>query len=133
MANITIAGDAVVVKSAMKLEDLATIQKYRPDALKLRGGEDGKKVIFSVCVTPGVKGCINEIGAEFGAETHDDEKKAAITMCVPPHAGDDIKEIVADEIGAAVMSLNKLEETLPTVLEEIAAEKQNILANISVA
>mgnify|MGYP007049942276 CR=1 FL=1 len=35
MAKITIAGDAAVVTSAMKLEDIKTIEKYRP---KLRTG-----------------------------------------------------------------------------------------------
>ena len=42
MAKITIAGDAVVVTSALKLEDIKTIEKYRRNALVLKGGEDGK-------------------------------------------------------------------------------------------
>ena len=41
MAKITIAGDAAVVTSAMKLEDIKTIEKYRPKELVLKGGEDG--------------------------------------------------------------------------------------------
>ena len=41
MAKIVIAGDAVVVTSAMKLEDIKTIEKYRPKELVLKGGEDG--------------------------------------------------------------------------------------------
>ena len=36
-------------------------------------------------------------------------------------------------LGAAIINLNKLEEKLPTVLEEIAAEKANVLSNITVA
>ena len=47
MAKITIAGDAAVVTSAMKLEDIKTIEKYRPKELVLKGGEDGKEPIFS--------------------------------------------------------------------------------------
>ena len=43
MAKIVIAGDAVVVTSAMKLEDIKTIEKYRPKELVLKGGEDGKE------------------------------------------------------------------------------------------
>ena len=46
---------------------------------------------------------------------------------------DNVKDVVADTIGAYVMTLNKLEETLPAVLEEIAAEKERILANITIA
>lgn len=48
MAKIVIAGDAVVVTSAMKLEDIKTIEKYRPKELVLKGGEDGKEAIHSV-------------------------------------------------------------------------------------
>lgn len=59
MAKIVIAGDAVVVTSAIKLEDLRNIKKYRPAALILKGGEDGKEPIFAVDVTNG-NGDINQ-------------------------------------------------------------------------
>ncbi|MDO5546897.1 MAG: hypothetical protein Q4F79_00215 [Eubacteriales bacterium] len=131
MAKITIAGDAVVVTSAMKLEDIKTVKKYRPDALVLRGGEDGKEPIFKLGVCAGA-GSICKYGAEFGSETHDDEKKAVMTLICDCREGD-IKEAVADTIGAYVLNLNKLEATLPGVLEEIAAEKEQIMSNISVA
>ena len=75
MAKITIAGDAAVVTSAMKLEDIKTIEKYRPKELVLKGGEDGKEPIFAVGTTNGA-GNINAFGASFGAETRDDEKLA---------------------------------------------------------
>ena len=45
----------------------------------------------------------------------------------------DIKEWVADRIGTAIINLNKLEEKLPAVLEEIAAEKAEVMSNITVA
>ena len=57
---------------------------------------------------------------------------ATITMCTNGVTGD-VKEWVADHIGSAIISLNKLEEKLPTVLEEIAAEKAAVLSNITVA
>lgn len=131
MAKITIAGEAVVITSAMKLEDIKNVKKYRPDALVLKGGEDGKEPIFRLGVCSGA-GNISKYGAEFGSETHDDEKKAVMTLICDCHDGD-IKEVVADTIGAYVLNLNKLEATLPGVLEEIAAEKEQILSNISVA
>lgn len=131
MAKITIAGDAVVVTSAMKLEDLRTIKKYRPSALVLKGGEDGKEPIFRIDVTDG-EGDINKYGVKFGASTHDDEKNAVVTLMISAKEGD-IKEVVADTIGTYVLSLNKLEVALPSVLEEIAAEKEQIMSNISVA
>ena len=133
MAKITIAGEAVVVTSALKLEDFEKVQKYRPKALTLMGGEDGKEPVFCVSVGGVGSGCINEYGAEFVNATHDDEKLASITMVFAGKGGTDIKEAVADEIGPAVMQLNKLEAALPSVLAEIDAEKAEIMANITVA
>ena len=127
MAKITIAGDAAVVTSAMKLEDIKTIEKYRPKELVLKGGEDGKEPIFAVGTTNGA-GNINS----FGAETRDDEKLACITLFLDGVTGD-VKDWVADRLGAAIINLNKLEEKLPAVLDEIAAEKANVLSNITVA
>lgn len=132
MAKIVIAGDAVVVTSSLKLEDIRTIDKYRPKELILKGGEDGKEPIFAIGVTDGC-GNINEVGASFGRETHDDEKLASITMCTGVGATGDIKAWVADRIGSAIINLNKLEDKLPAVLEEIEAEKAEVMSNITVA
>ena len=123
MAKIVIAGDAVVVTSAMKLEDIKTIEKYRP--------KDGKEPIFGVGTTHGA-GNINAVGASFGSETRDDDKLACITLFLDGVTGD-VKDWVADRLGAAIINLNKLEEKLPAVLEEIAAEKATVMSNITVA
>ena len=131
MAKIVIAGEAVVVTSAIKLEDLRKVAKYRPEALVLKGGEDGKEPIFRIGVCSGT-GKINKYGAEFGAETHDDAKLATITLVTDALEGD-IREAVAEAIGASILNLNKLEETIPAVLAEIDAEKAAILGNITVA
>lgn len=131
MAKIVIAGDAVVVTSAMKLKDLRTIAKYRPDALVLKGGEDGKEPVFAVSVTDDC-GEINKYGASFCSESHDDTKLATITMQAG-NAGEDIREFVAEQIGSAIINLGKLEETLPAVLEEIEAEKAAVRNCITIA
>lgn len=131
MAKIVIAGDAVVITSAIKLEDLRNVAKYRPEALVLKGGEDGKEQIFRVGVCNGV-GDINQYGAAFGNATRDDSKLATITLVAPGVEGD-IKEFVADKLGSALINLNKLEETLPGVVQSIAAEKAQVMGAISVA
>lgn len=131
MAKIVVAGDAAVITSAMRLEDLRTIEKYRPKELVLKGGEDGKEPIFGIGTTQGV-GNINAVGASFGAETRDDEKLAYITMIIDGVTGD-VKDWIADRLGAAIINLNKLEAKLPAVLEEIAAEKSAVMGNITIA
>lgn len=131
MAKIVVAGDAVVITSDMKLEDIKTIKKYRPEALVLKGGEDGKEPIFRLGVCNGA-GSITKYGAEFGAETHDEDKKAMMTLILDTDK-ENVKEVVADTVGAYVMTLNKLEATLPAVLDDIKAEKERIMNNITIA
>ena len=66
MAKIIIAGDAIVVKSDEKLEDIKTLEKYMPKALSLFEEEDGKKSeVFRVGSTNG-QGSINQ----FCASSH---------------------------------------------------------------
>lgn len=131
MAKVTIAGKAIVITSALKLEELETVKKYQPKALVLLGGEDGKEPIFAVGVVRGSAGKICNIGVEFGEETQT-EKLATMTLMAPADVKD-MKEYVADKYGAALMNLAKLEANLPAVIGAIAAEKQSIMDNISVA
>ena len=130
MAKITIVGDAVVVTSTLKLEEYKTIETYRPNALTLMGGEDGKEPIFMVA-TSDCGGDINKYGATFASATHDENGYATITMCACTESRD-IKEWVADKLGAAIINLNKLEAQLPAVLDEINREKAEVMSNISV-
>lgn len=130
--KITIVGDAVVITSALKLKDIEKIEQNRPEALVVKGGEDGKEPVFSVGTTTG-SGRINQYGASFGSETHDEAKLATITMSLCEGFSGDVREYVADELGAAVTYLEKLEETIPGVLEEIAAERASVLEHITVA
>lgn len=133
MSKITIAGDAVAITSANTLEELKTIAKYRPKALRLMGGEDGKELQFAVLVREGAAGSINANGATFGRVSNDGSDKACITVMLPEGIKGDVKEYVADALGGAVMRLNELEEKLPAVLTEIQADKAKVMSGITVA
>jgi len=127
-ASVVIAGDAVVITSELKLEDIKTVEKYRPKALVLLGGEDGKEPVF---VIGAGAGNINQYGAEFCGEARDGSGKACITLVMGGNT-DDVKAAVADKFGAALVNIGKLEASIPAVLEEIKAEREAIMANISV-
>ena len=129
MAKVKTMGQAIVVVSEVKLEDIKKIQKYRPEALVLKGGEDNKEEIFRVGIGDGK---INTYGASFCEETRDDEKLATITMTTN-YNGDDIKGFIADELGGALTNLGKLEKTLPEVLESIDKERTANMEGITIA
>ena len=133
MAKIKTINRAIVVNSEVKYDDYKLVAKYRPEALTLKGGEDGKEPIFTVCVRNGGPGCIDENGAIFGEATRDDAKLATITMMFTGDADADIKEYIVDELGGALMKLNKVEAGLPAVIEAIKAERETVRDSIEVA
>ena len=131
MAKIVIAGDAVVIKSELKLEDIKTIEKYNAKALTLMGGDEGKEPIFALGTTTTDTGNINSVGASFGKA--DADGKAVITMVMQNVPTEKAKDWVADTLGAALMNLNTLEGKLPEVLSGISAQRATVMENISVA
>lgn len=124
MAKIMVVGDAIAVKSDIKLEDLKLVKKYRPHALKLMGGEDNKETIFKVDVAERGAGSINTYGASFAKASDDDEKLAIITMIVPE--GNKAEEYASDQIGVGILHLIEIEEILSDVLQEIKDEQQRV-------
>lgn len=133
MAKVQIHGQSVVITSSVKLEDLKTIEEYRPDALVLYGGEDNKEEIFRVGTTTRSAGTISDFGVEFGGATHDDNKFATVTLAIDfDSTGDALKEEIANAIGVALVNLNKVEAKLNGELEDIAEEKQKIFDSITI-
>lgn len=134
MAKITVVGEAVVVTSEVKLEDIEKVGQYRPDALILyEGDEKNKQPIFRVGVSKCTCGRLNSVGAEFGSVAKDGSGKATITMVLPKmDENDDPKEVVAGLVGSGILHLNKVEAKLPEVIREIDSEHANILSNIAV-
>lgn len=128
MAKITVAGQAVVVTSSLKYDDIKLIAKYRPDALTLYSEDEEKEPVFKIGLTDGV-GTIGTYGAEFSQPAADGS--ASLTLIYEGET-DDLKESIVDSIGGALLKLNKLERKLPAVVAEIASEKAEILSNISV-
>jgi len=132
MAKLSILGNAVVITSTMKLEDIRTIEKYNKAALTITEEVDGEKVqVFSVCT--GSKGEINQFGATFADATRDNDKFAQITLCTClENITGDVKEWAADKFGKAIVRLNQLEATIADTLAKIAEDKAAVMANITV-
>lgn len=131
MAKISIVGDAAVVTSTLSVEDIKTLKKYRPEALTLMGGEDGKEPVFAVELADGC-GSISKYGITFSGATRDGEKKATLTLILKNVTGD-VREYVADMYGSALAHLNEMESILPGVLADVNERKQNILESITVS
>lgn len=132
MAKITIVGQAIVVTSNMKFEDIELIKKYRPSALTLYKGEgQEKEPVFKIGTAPFGAGNISKYGVEFDSATRDERKLASLTEVLTRDV-EDLKAYVSDTYGPAILYLNEMEDILPATLREIADEKARIDANIVV-
>lgn len=127
MAKIMIVGDASVIVSALKFEDIQMVEKYRPGKLVLMGGKDNDEPQFAI--NTGRTGSVSEYGITFNNK--DDAGYAIVTQVIVGNP-DDRKAFIADTIGASIVNLNKLEEEIPAVITEIRAEKEAVLASIEV-
>lgn len=134
MAEIKIVGDAVVLTSGVKYEDIKLLEKYKPEALRLyKTNDEGKKeCVFTVATTNG-QGGINAYGALFAGAAHDGSGLATVTDKVPAGVTpENLKEKVAEMVGTGIISLKQVEAQIPDALAAVKAEKDDILANITI-
>ena len=129
MAKATIVGNAVVITSAAKLSDIEKIAKYRPSALVLKGGEDGKEELFRV--KAGRNGQVNAFGVEFSSVSRDGEGLASVTIALDTDVAD-VRAYVADKLGTVITNLTKLEGKWSNVIEDIDSEINTVMESIEV-
>ena len=132
MAKITIVGDAMVVNSTKKLEDIKRLEKYEPSALMLfETNDEGKKEpVFAVGSTTG-EGSIGCYGASFASTTRDGQGLASITLKIPTDVGD-VKQYAVEKIGKAILLLNKVEEQIDEALAQVDSDMEVMLSNIEI-
>lgn len=129
MANVKKFGEAVVITSAAKLEDIKKIAKYCPEALTLFSEDEEKEPLFGVGVAGNRSGCVSKSGIEFGGASEDGYAQATTVYTGP---ADGVKAALADSLGPQIVMLNKLEATFPAVLEAIDADVAAIEACIEI-
>ena len=125
-AGIKVIGNRAFVESDFTPEELREVAKYRPAALTLVD-EETKEPVFSVCMSSG-DGSIGKYGAEYGCKNA--AGHALISMEIPD--GVDAKEYIEEKVGVAILLLRKVEAGLSSKLDEIKAEKDEVLGTIEV-
>lgn len=129
MAKIIVAGDAVVIKSNLKLSEIKSLEKHEPKSLSLYD-EDGKTEIFRVATGSG-SGSASAFGVSFSNTSKDGDGLAVATIIIPQ--GIENKEkYVEEQFGSAVLKLNRIEDSLDTVLDKIEAELEAVRECIEV-
>lgn len=127
MAKIIIAGNSCTLESSLTTEAIEKLEKYRPAALQLMDKE--KNVDF--IIRSGKVGSVSPKGVVFDGTTHDGKGLACLTKMLP--AGiTDVKGWVMENIGFAVLKLNKLEASVNDALSEVDTEVAAVENTISV-
>lgn len=129
--KLTLMTGAYSLTSDLKVEDIALLKKYNPDALTIKDEEDNVK--FAVGYSEG-KPSIAPFGVTFGTKSITDGK-ASITETLPASLDnvDKAKEYVAEKFGAVIAYLRTLEQSIPAAAAEIRETKKALIDSITVA
>ncbi len=113
--------------SGMTAAQIATVKKYRPEALKKKDA-DGND-IFAVSYVEG-KSNVSANGVTFGAKSSDGGKAMIVGTLPASLEENKYGEYIADQVGAALTYINDLEDTIPAVAAEIEAERATLIGSI---
>ena len=133
MANIKVAGNAVIVTSSLKYEDLKKIARYQPEELFLREWDDDNGVnvpIFRIIPSDGKAGYLDSNGAVFGRANSDGF--ATATMVFDPGESEDIRSAVLDRYGPGILHLEQIERQLGDKLLSLNSRLDDAAQSITV-
>lgn len=131
-AKATVTGNALVVTSSAKLEDVKLIAKYRPKTLLMYEGEGDKKTcVFRMCVGTDGNGSISNSGVSLSTRT---TAEGMATVTVELDADEAVSiEAIEDMVGPALLKMEKMEATFAAAIEEIKAEQKTVREHITLS
>ena len=130
--RIALIGDAVVVTSTLKVEEIETLKKYNSDALKIFDA-DGNQT-FGVSYENG-NGTLSKKGVVFGSPSRDGNGFATLTINLETEEdvpADLLKEMIADMLGDIPTKLEVIEQQAPAALSEVNAAREALINSITV-
>lgn len=129
MAKMIIAGNAIVIKSTLNLEDIKQIGLFDHKSLVMR--DDEGHALFGVCVSERGHGTMDRNGVTFDRQA-DSNGAAVVTLPIPSDVGNK-KEYAADTYGQPLSMLTKFESTLLGRAQVLKDNRAATIAAIEVA
>ena len=114
MAKVKIAGNAAIITSILKTEDIEKVKKYTKEGLVL-SDRDGNSV-FELALGP--KSSIGTYGVTYASKNSDGYAQATIELPVDL-VGADRRAYVVDKYAAALANLHTLETYIRETLTDI--------------
>lgn len=129
--KINVIGTVAVIESAITVDQLKTIKRYRPELLTLYDAD--KKPQYVVDIAECGPGSLSRFGASYSM-TASANGKATITMQFDdPTNSEEIANALKTEYAGALLKLSKVEEQYANALAEIAADEAAVTGFITVA
>ena len=127
MAKIKLMGDHLAIVSAMKLDELKTIKRRKPEALKLKD-DKGEKTVFAVDVDT-YEGSLSKFGIVFASQEVVGGR-AIYTMPAPSADSVEVRKYINENLGTVVFDLNKVEAQCVAAFDTITTEEAAIATMI---
>ena len=116
MANIKVIGDAMIVTSAIKMEDIKLLQRLDADGLIARDKDD--EPVYAVFT--GASGFMEDTGIRFTGADRDGF--ATVTILLPSTTQDKREEYIKENYAMAITALQTMEELLAEYLISFKAK-----------
>ena len=126
--KIKLFGNALVFESAIAKEDIETLKKYEPAALKVFDEE--KTPVFAIGTA--TEGSVGKFGIVFDAESRTPEKHAVLTVNGADVPAENPEAFLADAYGRVIDYVNQIEAGIPAALDRVAAKKAKVAESITV-
>lgn len=127
--KITITADAYAITSKITVDEIKTLKKSNPDALKVKDADGNEK--FAVSYAEG-KPSITDFGVTFGGKSHDEAGYATITGMIPVGTTNP-KEYVADLVAPVKAYLEQVEGAAHDAAVAAKAARKELVESITVA
>ena len=134
--QISVVGNAAVVTSSIKVEEIKTLKAGNPQALKVFKDEEKKDEVFSISYNEGAEPSFGKFGITFNSVTRDDKKCASLTLPSPNtlKTNEEIKVYLADKLGStAAAYMADLEKTVPEEAKKLTDARNKLIEAIKVS
>lgn len=129
MSKVKIVGNAVVITSDLKVEEILKVKKFTKSGLTLKD-EKGND-IFAIDYCPGANGSISEHGVVY-AETNAEDYAQLSLLLAEDVKAEDRMDVILDNYAIALGNLKTLETYIREAATELNATVENIKDGIEV-
>jgi len=128
MSKIKTLGDAMVLTSTVKLEDIMQLAKYNPKALVIVEPKTEDEIFR---ITPSFKPSFGKAGAAFNTANADGF--AEMTILLPAGLSNEEKLTWIKECyGVGLLELNKIETTIASAVAELNGKFDTMTESITI-